>query len=101
MLALPGDLASMQNQAIECYLSNVDPSPQLNQKLKQLVEKKPVIIRVENLKNNRYKKPLNIIKKTLYIFLFKLYLLFFFLQLCTSLFIKFFIFQIICTNLRR
>ncbi|XP_033209193.1 maternal protein tudor isoform X2 [Belonocnema kinseyi] len=54
MLALPSQLAVMQNQAIECSLYNVQPSStSLNEKLKNLVEDKDVIIYVEQVDNNR------------------------------------------------
>lgn len=53
MLQLPGELAVMQNQAIECRLSNENSSPELNAKLKQLAEGKCLMVHIEQVDNNR------------------------------------------------
>ncbi|XP_070160956.1 protein tudor isoform X1 [Polyergus mexicanus] len=51
-LALPGELAIMQNQALECSLQNVTPSSDADKRLKEL-EEKEVLIMVEEVNNNR------------------------------------------------
>ncbi|XP_012223207.2 maternal protein tudor isoform X2 [Linepithema humile] len=51
-LALPGDLAIMQNQALECSLYNVPASPDLDKQLKEF-EGKEVLIRVKEVEDNR------------------------------------------------
>ncbi|XP_043481522.1 uncharacterized protein LOC122510734 isoform X2 [Leptopilina heterotoma] len=53
VLALPSQLAVMQNQAIECALHNVNPSPTLDERLKKLVLNQEVIIYVESVDKNR------------------------------------------------
>ncbi|XP_011311904.1 maternal protein tudor isoform X2 [Fopius arisanus] len=53
MLALPPQLAVMQNQAVECYVKNANSSADIDMKFKTTVENKEVIIRVENVDNNR------------------------------------------------
>ena len=53
MIALPSQLSGMQNQAIECTLHNAQPNSSLNEKLKNLVENKEIIIQVEDVENNR------------------------------------------------
>ncbi|KAF7992946.1 hypothetical protein HCN44_005727 [Aphidius gifuensis] len=52
MLALPNQLAVMQNQAVECFIKNAQTSNAENQKLKGLIEKKHVIIYIEEIQNN-------------------------------------------------
>ncbi|XP_050460512.1 maternal protein tudor-like isoform X2 [Cataglyphis hispanica] len=51
-LALPGELAIMQNQALECSLQNVTASSDADKRLKEL-EGKEVLIMVEEVNNNR------------------------------------------------
>ncbi|XP_063978120.1 maternal protein tudor-like isoform X2 [Diachasmimorpha longicaudata] len=53
MLALPSQLALMQNQAVECYVKNAKSNANVDQNFKAMVEHKEVIIRVENVDNNR------------------------------------------------
>ncbi|XP_026673866.1 uncharacterized protein LOC108630430 isoform X2 [Ceratina calcarata] len=53
VLALPGELAIMQNQAIECSLLNVVSVPEADVALKKHVEGKEVIIYVDEVDNNR------------------------------------------------
>lgn len=52
-LALPGELAVMQNQALECSLQNVPVSSNTNKQLKEL-EGKEVLVYVEEVNNNRF-----------------------------------------------
>lgn len=42
----------MQNQAVECFIKNAQTSNAENQKLKELIEKKHVIIYIEEIQNN-------------------------------------------------
>ncbi|XP_018353792.1 PREDICTED: maternal protein tudor-like isoform X2 [Trachymyrmex septentrionalis] len=51
-LALPGELAAMQNQALECSLQNVTASPNADKQLKEL-EGTEVLIYVEEVNNSR------------------------------------------------
>ncbi|XP_012059363.1 PREDICTED: maternal protein tudor-like [Atta cephalotes] len=51
-LALPGELAAMQNQALECSLQNVTASPKADKQLKEL-EGTEVLIYVEEVNNSR------------------------------------------------
>ncbi|KYN20203.1 Maternal protein tudor [Trachymyrmex cornetzi] len=51
-LALPGELAAMQNQALECSLQNVTASPNADKQLKEL-EGTEVLIYVEEVDNSR------------------------------------------------
>ncbi|XP_051163824.1 maternal protein tudor-like isoform X2 [Leptopilina boulardi] len=53
VLALPSQLAVMQNQAIECALYNVKPSASLDEKLKKMVLNKDVMMYVESVDKNR------------------------------------------------
>ncbi|XP_054006330.1 tudor domain-containing 6-like isoform X1 [Hylaeus anthracinus] len=53
VLALPGELSVMQNQAIECSLLGVTPSSDTDATLKKCVEGKEVIIYVHEVDNNR------------------------------------------------
>ncbi|XP_076380024.1 protein tudor isoform X1 [Megalopta genalis] len=53
MLALPGDLSVMQNQAVECSLMNVTSSPEADASLKESVEGKEVIMYIDQVDNNR------------------------------------------------
>ncbi|XP_034942181.1 maternal protein tudor-like isoform X2 [Chelonus insularis] len=52
MLALPGELTSIQKQAVECCLKNVTSSVTIDEQLKSMIENKEVIIRVDSLKKN-------------------------------------------------
>jgi hypothetical protein len=52
-LALPGDLAIMQNQALQCSLQNVPASSDADKRLKEF-EDKEVLIQVEEVNNNRF-----------------------------------------------
>jgi len=52
-LALPGELAAMQNQALECSLQNVTASPNADKQLKEL-EGTEVLIYVEEVNNSRF-----------------------------------------------
>ncbi|KAK0158458.1 hypothetical protein PV328_009458 [Microctonus aethiopoides] len=54
MVALPGELALMQKQAIECSLKDVSSSTDNDEKLKSLIENKEVIIQVDDVKNDRF-----------------------------------------------
>ncbi|EZA47491.1 Maternal protein tudor [Ooceraea biroi] len=51
-LALPGELAVMQNQALECCLQNVPTSSDADKQLKEL-KGKEVLVYVEEVSNNR------------------------------------------------
>ncbi|KAG5320463.1 TUD protein, partial [Pseudoatta argentina] len=51
-LALPGELATMQNQALECSLQNVTASPNADKQLKEL-EGTEILIYVEEVNNSR------------------------------------------------
>ncbi|CAK9800681.1 Maternal protein tudor [Anthophora plagiata] len=53
VLALPGELSIMQNQAVECSLANGTSTPEANAKLKEYVEGKEVIVYVDEVDNNR------------------------------------------------
>ncbi|XP_078047780.1 protein tudor isoform X2 [Augochlora pura] len=53
MLALPGDLSVMQNQAVECSLMNATLSPEADVSLKESVEGKEVIMYIDQVDNNR------------------------------------------------
>ncbi|XP_076658151.1 protein tudor isoform X2 [Halictus rubicundus] len=53
MLALPGDLSVMQNQAVECSLMNAICSPEADATLKKSVERKEVIMYIDQVDNNR------------------------------------------------
>ncbi|XP_015430080.1 PREDICTED: maternal protein tudor [Dufourea novaeangliae] len=53
VLALPGQLAIMQNQAVECSLINAISSSEVDVKLKNCVEGKEVIMYVDEVDNNR------------------------------------------------
>ncbi|XP_015114623.1 maternal protein tudor isoform X2 [Diachasma alloeum] len=53
MLALPPQLAVMQNQAVECYVKNAKSDADIDKKFKATVGDNEVIIRVENVDNNR------------------------------------------------
>ncbi|XP_076751739.1 protein tudor [Xylocopa sonorina] len=53
VLALPGELSVMQNQAVECSLTNVTSSSATDVALKQCIEGKEVIIHVDEVDNNR------------------------------------------------
>lgn len=60
MVALPGELALMQKQAVECSLKDVSSSTDNDEKLKSLIENKEVIIQVDDVKNDRWvKKKIN------------------------------------------
>ncbi|XP_072754733.1 protein tudor isoform X2 [Anoplolepis gracilipes] len=52
VLALPGELAIMQNQALECSLQNVTASSDANKRLKEL-EGKELLVMVEEVNNSR------------------------------------------------
>lgn len=52
-LALPGELAVMQNQAIECSLQNVLASSDTDKQLKEL-EGNEVLVYVEEVNNSRF-----------------------------------------------
>ncbi|KAK0163339.1 hypothetical protein PV327_007031 [Microctonus hyperodae] len=54
MVALPGELALMQKQAVECSLKDVSSSTDNDNKLKSLIENKEVIIQVDDVKNDRF-----------------------------------------------
>ncbi|XP_076177543.1 protein tudor isoform X2 [Ptiloglossa arizonensis] len=53
VLALPGELSVMQNQAVECALMDVTASPDIDAILKEQVEGKEVIMLVDEVDNNR------------------------------------------------
>ncbi|CAL7945702.1 unnamed protein product [Xylocopa violacea] len=53
VLALPGELSVMQNQAVECSLENVTSSSTTDVALKKCIEGKEVIIHVDEVDNNR------------------------------------------------
>ncbi|KOC69222.1 Maternal protein tudor [Habropoda laboriosa] len=53
VLALPGELSVMQNQAVECSLVYETSTPETNIKLKEYVEGKEVIVYVDEVDNNR------------------------------------------------
>lgn len=53
MLALPGELSVMQNQAVECSLVNTISSSEKDITLKDLIEGKEVIIYVDEIDDNR------------------------------------------------
>ncbi|XP_012147140.2 protein tudor isoform X1 [Megachile rotundata] len=52
VLALPGELSVMQNQAIECSLANIS-SPETDKILKERIEGKEVLVQVNEVDNNR------------------------------------------------
>lgn len=53
MLKLPTPLSIMQNQSIECSLQIESSDSEMDEKLKELVEK-VIIVKVEEIDNNRY-----------------------------------------------
>ncbi|XP_061943074.1 maternal protein tudor isoform X1 [Apis cerana] len=53
VLALPGELSVMQNQAVECSLVNTISIPERDITLKDLIEGKEVIIYVDEIDDNR------------------------------------------------
>lgn len=52
MLALPGELSIMQNQALECSLENIVSTPELDATLKERIEGKEIIIYINEVDNN-------------------------------------------------
>lgn len=52
-MALPGELAIMQNQALECSLQNITASSDADKRLKEFVGK-DVLVMVEEVNNNRF-----------------------------------------------
>ncbi|XP_076220717.1 protein tudor isoform X2 [Nomia melanderi] len=53
VLALPGDLSVMQNQAVECSLMKTKSSPEVDTTFKKCVEGKEVIMYIDEVDNNR------------------------------------------------
>lgn len=53
MLTLPGELAVMQKQAVECCLKDCVPSAVADERLKAMIEHKEVIIQVDKVENTR------------------------------------------------
>ncbi|XP_017761897.1 PREDICTED: maternal protein tudor [Eufriesea mexicana] len=53
VLALPGELSVMQNQAVECSLINATSISETDITLKELIEGKEIIIYVDEIDNNR------------------------------------------------
>ncbi|XP_019700708.2 maternal protein tudor isoform X3 [Harpegnathos saltator] len=52
-LALPGALAIMQKQALECSLQDVQASPDADRQLKELIEGKDVLVHVTEVNDSR------------------------------------------------
>lgn len=53
-LTLPGALAVMQKQALECSLQNVQASPDADKQLKRLIEGKEVLVYVAEINDSRF-----------------------------------------------
>lgn len=53
MLALPGPLSVMQNQAVECCLKDAKTNIVMDEKLRDRIENTVVIVAVEEVDNNR------------------------------------------------
>ncbi|XP_076298392.1 protein tudor-like isoform X2 [Lasioglossum baleicum] len=53
VLALPGELSVMQNQAVECSLTNATCSPEADATFKKSVEGNEVIMYIDQVDNNR------------------------------------------------
>lgn len=54
-LGLPGELAVMQNQALECSLQNVPKElSEADKEFKKLVEGQEILVHVKEVNNDRY-----------------------------------------------